>query len=59
MNDSNEIDLDQLTKKLNKLKEELDKPSTVIIEQQSTLFISKISLIIPIDKGNLFDFIYH
>jgi outer membrane murein-binding lipoprotein Lpp len=51
-NQFNEIDLDQFKEKLNKLKEELDKPSNVSIEQQSSAFIKKIFVIPPIDKGN-------
>ncbi len=41
-NELNEIDLDKFTEKLKKLKEELDQPSTISIEQKSTPFISKI-----------------
>jgi outer membrane murein-binding lipoprotein Lpp len=52
-NQFNEIDLDQFKEKLNKLKEELDKPSNVSIEQQPSSFINKIFLPFPpIGKGN-------
>jgi hypothetical protein len=51
-NEFNEIDLDQIKEKLNKLKEELDKPSNVSIEQESSSFINKILVIIPFGKCN-------
>jgi len=51
-NEFNEIDLNEFKEKLNKLKEELDKPSNVSIEQQSSSFINKIFVVIAIDKGN-------
>lgn len=38
----NEIDLDKFTGKLEKIKAELDQPSTIFIEQDSTPFINKI-----------------
>jgi hypothetical protein len=50
-NKFNEIKLQQLKENLNKLKEELDKPSDVSIEQEPSLFINKISVIIPLDKS--------
>jgi chromosome segregation ATPase len=50
-NEFNEIDLDQIKEKLNQLKEQLDKPLNVSTEQSSS-FINKIFVILPIDKGN-------
>jgi chromosome segregation ATPase len=50
-NEFNEMDLDQLKEKLTKLKEELDRPPNVSIEQESSTFINKIFVIIPFDKG--------
>jgi sugar lactone lactonase YvrE len=50
-NEFNEADLNQLREKLTKLAEELAKPSNVIIEQESSSFIGKISVIVPIGKG--------
>ena len=44
--------LNTLKEKLNKLKEELDKPPYVSMQQESTSFINKISIIVPIDEGN-------
>jgi DNA repair exonuclease SbcCD ATPase subunit len=43
-NELNEIDLDKFTEKLKKLKEELDQPSTISIEQKATPFIRKIDV---------------
>jgi len=51
-NEFNEIDLNQFKENLNKLKEELDKPSNVSIEEHSSTFIKKIFVIISFDKGN-------
>jgi hypothetical protein len=51
-NEFNEIHLEELKQKLNKLKEELDKPTNVSIQQESTSFINQISVIIPFDEGN-------
>jgi hypothetical protein len=53
-NQFNEIDLNQLNERFTKLEEELDKPTNVLIEQQSISFINQISLIIPFDKGKRF-----
>jgi hypothetical protein len=47
----NEIDLAELKEKLKFLKEELDKPPNVSIQQQPTTFIDKIFAIVPVDKG--------
>jgi chromosome segregation ATPase len=44
--DFNEIHLNKLKKQLNKLKEELDNPPNVSIQQQSSSFINKISVVI-------------
>jgi hypothetical protein len=51
-NEFNEIHLEELKQKLNKLKEELDKSLNVSIQQESTSFINKISIIIQFDEGN-------
>jgi chromosome segregation ATPase len=45
-NQFNEIDLNQLKQKLNKLKEELKKPSTIKIQQDSSPLVQKISIVI-------------
>ncbi len=37
-NEFNEIDLERFRQKLNKLKEELDQPTNISIEQQSSAF---------------------
>jgi len=50
-NEFNEIDIDHFKTKLNKLQEELNQPTNVLIEQQSTSFINKIIVILPLDKG--------
>jgi archaellum component FlaC len=51
-NEFNEIDLNRFKQNLNKLKQELDKPSSVSIQQESSKFINKIFVISPCDKGN-------
>ena len=51
-NEFNEIDLNHFKEKLNKLKEELDKPTNVSLKQQSTSFIDKMFVVIPFHKGN-------
>ncbi len=51
-NEFNEIHLEDFKQKLNKLKEELDKPTNVSIQQQSSTFIKKISVIIPLSESN-------
>jgi hypothetical protein len=40
-NEFNEIDLERFRQKLNKLKEELDQPTNISIEQQSSAFWSR------------------
>jgi hypothetical protein len=55
-NQFNEIDLDELKEKLRILKEELDKPPNVSIQQQPSTFINKIFVILPFDKGNYIRF---
>lgn len=54
-NQFNETDLDELKEKLKVLREELDKPPHVLIQQQSSIFINKIGVSLPFDKGNGFD----
>jgi len=54
--DFNEIHLNQLNQKLQQLEEELDKPSNISIQQESSTFINKIFVIIPFDKGNIIRF---
>lgn len=49
----NEIDLEELREKLKVLKEELDQPPNVSIQQQSSTYINKIYASLPLDKGNL------
>jgi hypothetical protein len=44
--------LDELKTGLKKLQEELDKPANVSIEQESTSFINKIFVNLPLSKGN-------
>jgi outer membrane murein-binding lipoprotein Lpp len=51
-NEFSEIHLEELKQKLNKLKEELDKPTNISIQQESTSFINQISVILPFDEGN-------
>ncbi|CAF3467316.1 unnamed protein product, partial [Rotaria sp. Silwood2] len=51
-NQFNEIDLDQFKEKFSKLQEELDEPSNLSIQQQSSPFINKIVLNIPLYQGN-------
>lgn len=50
-NQFNEIDLDELKDRLKLLREQLDKPPHVEIQQQPTAFVSKIATILPIDRG--------
>jgi len=54
--DFNEINLNQLNQKLQQLEEELDKPSNISIQQESSTFINKIFVITPFDKGNIIRF---
>jgi chromosome segregation ATPase len=54
-NEFNEIDLKQFKEKLNKLKDELDKPSNVSIKQESTGFINKIFIISPFETGKHYE----
>jgi outer membrane murein-binding lipoprotein Lpp len=51
-NEFNEIDLNHFKEKLNKLKEELNQPSNILLKRQSTSFIDKMLVIIPFHKGN-------
>jgi len=51
-NQFNEIHLEEFKQKLNKLKEELDKPTNVSIQQESTAFINQIYVILPVHEGN-------
>jgi chromosome segregation ATPase len=55
-NQFNEIDLEELKEKLRILKEEIDKPPNISIQQQSSTFINRIFLILPFDKGNYIRF---
>ena len=47
----NEIDLNDLRQRLEKLEKELNQPTNVSIKQQSASFIDKISLLLPSEKG--------
>jgi DNA repair exonuclease SbcCD ATPase subunit len=49
-NDFNEIVLSQLKKKLKELEEELNKPSNISIQQDSSSFIKRISVVISSGK---------
>jgi hypothetical protein len=49
-NDFNEIDLKNLKQKLTQLEKELDKPSNISIQQDSTSLINKISVIVSSGK---------
>lgn len=51
-NDFNEIDLNYLTQRLQKLQEELAQPACVYFERPSTVFINKISVQIAFHPGN-------
>jgi chromosome segregation ATPase len=51
-NEFNEIDLNHFKEKLNKLKEELNQPSNILLKRQSTSFIDRMVVIIPFHKGN-------
>jgi hypothetical protein len=54
-NQFNEINLEELKSKLNKLKQEIDRSTNISIEEEkSPAFINKIVAIIPIDKGKIF-----
>jgi len=55
-NQFNEIDLDELKDRLKLLKDQLDKPPHVQIQQQPSTFINKIATILPIDRGSFFSF---
>ncbi len=55
-NEFNEVDLERFRQKLNKLKEELDQPTNISIEQQSSAFINRILVMIPFNKGKNIDF---
>ena len=51
-NEFNEIHLNHLTKRLNKIQQEFLQPSDVSIQQESTSFINKISVLISsLKKG--------
>ena len=47
----NEIDLNDLKQRLDKLAKELNKPTNFSIKQQSTSFINSISLMLPFENG--------
>ena len=47
----NEIDLNHLKEKLEKLEGELHRPNNVSIKEQSSSFIAEISLLLPLHKG--------
>ena len=49
----NEFDLNQFRQRLKILYEELNRPFNVSIQQQSTLFINEISLLLPSGKSQL------
>jgi chromosome segregation ATPase len=49
-NDFNEIHLEDFKEKLRKLKEELDNPPNVSIQEESSSFIKKISVVISASK---------
>jgi len=55
-NKFNEIYLNETKENLNKLKEELDKSSNILIQQESSTFINKIFVIIPFNQGNIIRF---
>jgi len=50
-NDFNEIDLTQFKQKWTQLQKELDKPSNISIQQNSTSFINRISVVVS--SGNV------
>ena len=50
-NEFNEIDLNHLKERSDKLQKELHRPTNVSIEQESTSFINKISLRISLKRG--------
>ena len=50
-NEFNEIDLKEFKEKLDKLEEELEKSSNVSVQEQSSPFINKMSVILPVNKG--------
>lgn len=52
-NEFNEIDLDEIKDKFNSLTEELNTPLNISIEQESTSFLDKMVLIVPMEKGIL------
>ncbi len=54
-NEFNEMDLKQFQEKLNKLKNELDKPSNVSIKQELTGFINKIFIMSPFETGKYYE----
>jgi hypothetical protein len=49
-NDFNEIHLNQFKQKLTQLAKELDKPSNISLEQDSTSLINKISVVVSVGK---------
>ena len=51
-NEFNEIDVNHLKGKLEKLQEQLHQPADVLLREQSTSFIDDISLLLPTKKGN-------
>ena len=48
----NEIDLNQLREDINKLNNAFENPPTISIEEEPTTWIKKISVIVPVEKGN-------
>jgi len=52
----NETDLEEFREKLRVLKDELDKPPNVSIQQQPSTFINKVFPVLPFDIGNYIRF---
>ena len=50
-NEFNELDLNELKQRLDELEKQLNQPTNVSIEQQSTSFINNISLLLESKKG--------
>ena len=50
-NEYNEIDLSHVKQRLEKLQEEVHRPTNVSIKGQSPTFINQISLLLPLYKG--------
>ena len=53
-NEFNEIDLDEIKDKLNSLRRELNTPPNISIEQESTSFLSKVVVLAPMERGQLY-----